>query len=145
MSRHNRPISPPTPPNPNTPGGKLALARYKKNLSQHEVAKMLGVTPQMISLWEKNQQKTPARRLEQLKKIYETSLQNAWASPPADVDEFADRQEQLEHQVTLLAANGKMCDITRHAFQVLAAMESLDPEVLKRALAILNAMKKDAV
>jgi transcriptional regulator with XRE-family HTH domain len=85
-------------------GGQLTIARYKMNLSQRDVAEKIGVTPQIVSQWEKNQTKPAERRLEQLAEIYETRLK---APRPASGDEFADRQEELEHRVSALHFAGK--------------------------------------
>jgi transcriptional regulator with XRE-family HTH domain len=55
--------------NPTTLGEKIKQKRLKLRLTQKELANKLGVTPEIISEWEKGKHKPTKRNLERLKVI----------------------------------------------------------------------------
>ena len=51
-------------------GDKIKTARLKAGLQQQQVAKLIGVSPALLSLWETNSSGVSKKNLEKLRKLF---------------------------------------------------------------------------
>ncbi|WP_226619887.1 helix-turn-helix domain-containing protein [Cytobacillus firmus] len=57
-------------------GANLRILRMKRNLTQHEVAKALGLYYQTIGYWENNKSSPCGNKLEKLAKFYDVPVED---------------------------------------------------------------------
>lgn len=79
-----------------TLGEKLAKLRREQNLTQEQLAELLGVSRQAISKWESNAAYPETEKLIRLAKLYDSSLDYLLLDKP-----YAQKQETVVHRLDL--------------------------------------------
>ena len=97
--KKRRKTGPRPPPDPTTLGGRLTIARRDRGLTQTQVGQHVGVQPQSVSAWEKDEAEPSVERIKALADLYEMKVADL-IDHPSTLAELADKaQHQLRHDV----------------------------------------------